>query len=351
MPLIHSVQTTFPDNTVSQDEIRSTVAALWPDKADFINQFFHSSGVRKRHLSLPLGQYQAMGHFGEKNLKWKQTALELQSKNIEKILSTTKCDSDAIRLIASVNTTGMCVPSLEALLINKVALSVKTKRLPVFGLGCLGGVAGMNRVNDYLIGHPKEAALVLVTELCSLTFQLQDHSVPNLIGTALFGDGAGAVLMVGREHKLADESAFEIMNCQSIFYPDTERLMGWDMIESGFQIVLSPDIPALVREHVGKNVEEFIYQCGVERKDIDFFVAHPGGPKVLDAMMETLNLTREDIFHSWESLGDYGNMSAVSVVDVLKRTIGREDIKKGSLGVMLAMGPAFSLEMALVKKC
>jgi len=211
--------------------------------------------------------------------------------------------------------------------------------------------SGLNRVSDYLIGHPTEAALLLVTELCSLTFQLSDSNISNLVGTALFGDGAGALLILGNEHPLRPTSPFEIIHSGSLFYPNTERIMGWDMVETGFQIVLSPDLPELVKNNVGKNVSNFLRQYGYKKEDIDFYVAHPGGPRVLEAMTETLGLSRTDVIHSWDSLAEVGNVSAVSVINVLERTMKQSDIKKGAIGVMLAMGPAFSLEMALVKKC
>lgn len=351
MPYIYHASTTYPSNTYDQNEIKNVVGSLWPDKTEMIDQFFSSTNVTKRSFALPLLEYHELGDFGKRNHIWKNEAVKLQQYNIESMLAQVKISAADIKLIASVNTTGLCVPSLEALLLNKVALSANCKRLPIFGLGCLGGVAGINRVNDYLKGHPKEAAIVLVTELCSLTFQFHDSSIANLIGSALFGDGAGIVLMVGENHPLIETAFLEIMNSKSYFYPETEHLMGWEMVATGFQIQLSNDIPDLVRNEVGKNVHEFIHQCGLERKDIDFFIAHPGGPKVLDAMVEAIEAGKDDIALSWESLAEHGNVSSVSVINVLEKTMQRKDIKKGSIGVMLAMGPAFSLELTLVKKC
>lgn len=351
MPFIHAVHTAFPDNKVSQENIKDVIVSLWPDKKELLEQFFVSSGVKNRHLTLPLSEYKENSDFGKRNITWQNEALSLQTKNINSLLTSTQIKPDDIKLISSVNTTGLCVPSIEALLLNKLPLEHTVKRLPIFGLGCLGGLAGINRVSDYLKGHPTEAALLLVTELCSLTFQLRDNNVSNLVGTALFGDGAGAILILGDEHPLGSKSHFEIIHSGSLFYPNTERMMGWDMVENGFQIVLSPELPDLVKKNVGKNVSHFLRQFGYEKEDVDFYVAHPGGPRVLEAMTETLGINLTDVIHSWESLAEVGNVSAVSVVNVLERTIQRTDLKKGAIGVMLAMGPAFSLEMALVKKC
>lgn len=351
MPYIHTVATQFPRHLTSQEEVLSVVTQLWPDKRIELEQFFNSSGVRQRSFVKPLGEYKDLGDFGKRNVEWKKNAVELQKNNIEKILTANKIRSEDLGLIASVNTTGLCVPSLEALLLNKCSLSSHIKRLPIFGLGCLGGVAGINRVNDYLLGHPNECALVLVTELCSLTFQFTDHSIANAVGTALFGDGTGAVLLLGDNHRLANHSPLEVLATKSHFYHDTENLMGWSMVENGFQIMLSPDIPKLVKENLGKNLQSFVHECGYELNDIDFFVAHPGGPKVLEAMMESLKIKKETIALSWDSLAEHGNVSAVSVIDVLKRTLEKNNIRKGCVGIMLAMGPAFALEMTMVKKC
>lgn len=351
MPFIYYAQTSFPKYEYKQQDIKQLLVSVWPEKEDLISQFFKSTGVKKRNLALPLEQYQKLGHFGERNNLWKEEAVKLQKKNVEEIIAKTKINSADIKLISSVNSTGLCVPSMESLVMNQTSLGHNTKRLPIFGLGCLGGVAGMNRVNDYLRGYPEDAAIVLVTELCSLTYQLGDCSIANLVGTALFGDGAGAVLMVGDQHPLAKSAPLEIINTKSFFYPDTEHYMGWKMVESGFEIELSNDIPNLVRGVVGKNINEFLRECGLERSEIGFFIAHPGGPKVLEALVDAIEGTRDDFSLSWESLAEHGNVSSVSVITILEGTINRADIKKGDMGIMLAMGPAFSLELSLVKKC
>jgi alkylresorcinol/alkylpyrone synthase len=350
MPFIYYAQTTFPENEYKQDEIKKLVSNLWHDKEELINQFFASTGVTKRNLALPLTQYHKLGHFGDRNNFWKKEAVKLQTKNVKEIFEKVKINSEDIKLMASVNTTGLCVPSLEALVMNQTPIGHNTKRMPIFGLGCLGGVAGINRVNDYLRGAPEEAALVLVTELCSLTYQLTDCSIANLVGSALFGDGAGAVLMLGDQHPLTQSAPLQILNTKSFFYPDTEHYMGWKMVESGFEIELSNEIPNLVRSVVGKNISEFISECKKERSEISFFIAHPGGPKVLDALIEAIEGKKDDFALSWKSLADHGNVSSVSVINVLEETLNRRDIRKGDMGIMLAMGPAFSLELSLVKK-
>jgi alkylresorcinol/alkylpyrone synthase len=351
MPFIVHAVTSYPEYVVEQSEVKNFLKKVWPNHSSYIEQFSDNTSVSSRQFSLPMNHYADLEDMGKRNAIWKSVAVNLQKENIKKILDITKIDIADIGLIASATSTGVTVPSLEALMMNQFPFSANTIRLPLFGLGCLAGVAGMNRVNDFLIGHPRKAALFLVTELCSLTFQQEDQSVANIIGSSLFGDGSGAVLMVGNNHPLAQNASFEILSTESIFYPNTEQLMGWQVVKNGFQLLLSGGIPNLVREYVGHNIDEFLNKNNLLRNDISYFIAHPGGPKVLDALSLTLNLGFDKLHMSWESLKKYGNTSSTSVINVLEQTIILGDIAPHVTGLMMAMGPAFSLELSLVRKC
>lgn len=351
MSYILKAVTSYPKHLVKQSEVNDLLVKIWPEKKAHIEQFIDATTVETRYLSLPLNYYRDLRDMGKRNVIWKAEACQLQKENMQKLLSETNIEISDIGLIVSVTTTGLAVPTLDALMMNQFPFSPDTKRLPLFGLGCLGGVAGINRVHDYLVGHPEKAALLMVTELCSLTFQLEDESVANLVGATLFGDGAAAVLMVGNKHPLSKSSAFEVVTTESVFYPETERLMGWDMIDTGFQLVLSGDIPAHVKEFVGKNIDDFLMKNNMSREDIGYYVAHPGGPKVLSAICETMNISKDKLALSWESLSKFGNTSASSVLNVLEETIKVSDINPKSMGLMMAMGPAFSLELSLLQKC
>lgn len=349
MSVIHSVVTSFPKIYASQEEICEEISKIWPDKKKHIEQFHSSSQVKGRHLSIPLSEYKNLGDIGERSKLWLDVALELQTNNISNLLEKAGLLPRDISLIVTTTVTGLAIPTLEARLMNKLPFKSSTKRLPIFGLGCLGGVAGINRVNDYLKGHPKEAALLLATELCSLTFQFQDKSVANLVGTSLFADGSAAILILGDEHPLSRNGQFQIIAGESFFYPDTERTMGWDIVSSGFQIVLSGDVPKIVVEHVKPNIGDFLSENKVTLSDVGFMVSHPGGPKVLDKISEISDRAPEEFQNSWSSLAEKGNMSSVSVLHVLEKTIS-DNRNKNELGLMLAMGPAFCSEMALIKK-
>lgn len=351
MAKIIAVQCAFPEgNRTSQKDIQGLLEKVWPDQKKYTKQFGDSSGVEYRDLALPLQMYEDLTDFGQRNKIWIDVAMKLQEQNLSQLFAKTQVRLEDISMVVSTSVTGLAIPSLEARLMNKFAFSENTRRMPIFGLGCLGGVAGLNRLNDYLKFRPTEAGLLLATELCSLTFQFKDKSVANLVGTSLFGDGAAALLMVGDEHPLAKKAQFEVLDGDSYFYPDTERVMGWDIMPSGFQIVLSGNVPEIVRTKVSKNLGDFLSKTKKSREDISFMVSHPGGPKVLDALVEVTGKTKEHFQYSWDSLRDHGNMSSVSVLNVMEQTIANASIPKNELGMMIAMGPAFCSELALIKK-
>ena len=347
---IIAVETSYPENKTSQKDIQLLLGEMWPDKVKYIDQFAASSSVQSRDLAIALNEYPMLGDMGHRNNIWIDVALKLQEQNLTKIYKNTNIDINSITQIISTSVTGLSIPTLEAKLMNKFKFNQHTKRIPIFGLGCLGGVAGLNRLADYLKYRPNEAGLLLATELCSLTFQFHDKAVANLIGTSLFGDGAAVLLMVGDDHPLASSAEFEILDGESYFYPNTERIMGWDVIGSGFQIVLSGDVPEIVTSQVSKNLASFLDKNRISLSDINFMVSHPGGPKVLEALVQISQKTREHFQYSWESLRQHGNMSSVSVLNVMEETIKKAKIEKNTLGMMIAMGPAFCSELALIKK-
>ncbi len=351
MAKIVAVQCSFPEgNRTSQKEIQSLLEKMWPDKKNYIRQFGERSGVDFRDLSIPIDEYENLGDIEKRNKVWIDLALHLQQKNLQLLFEKTGINILDISQIISTSVTGLSIPSLEAKLMNRFPFSENTKRIPIFGLGCLGGVAGINRLNDYLKFRPKEAGLLLATELCSLTFQFQDKSVANLVGTSLFGDGAAALLMVGDEHPLAVDAQFDVLNGESYFYPDTERTMGWDIISSGFQIVLSGDVPKIITTKASKNLSDFLIKYDQKIEDVTFMVSHPGGPKVLEGLIEITQKSSEHFQYSWESLSEHGNMSSVSVLNVMEKTIEKANLKKAELGLMIAMGPAFCSEFLFIRK-
>jgi alkylresorcinol/alkylpyrone synthase len=248
-----------------------------------------------------------------------------------------------------ISTTGIAVPALDARLMNRVPFSRRMKRLPLFGLGCMGGAAGIARTADYLQGHPQDAVILLAIELCSLTIQRDDLSLANLVASGLFGDGSAAVLMVGDDHPLVKPDLPRVIDSYSQFFPETEHIMGWDVTNSGFKVMLSADIAELAHSKVRPSMEEFLDKHNLTIADIDHWLVHPGGPKVIEALEDGLGLPDEALKFSWESLAEAGNISSASVLLILDKTMKRTQPKPGAYGMLMAMGPAFSAELVLLQ--
>jgi len=227
-----------------------------------------------------------------------------------------------------------------------MGLSPNIKRLPIFGLGCVAGAAGIARAADYVRAYPSQAAALVSVELCSLTIQRENLSVANLISSGLFADGSAAVVVTGSDLKATGP---EIVATRSVFYPQTEEMMGWKVSERGFDIVLSPEVPVLIRENLGHNVDAFLADHGHKRSDIGSWVLHTGGPKVLEATAAALDLHNGQLDASWDCLKKVGNLSSASVLVVLEDVMRNRRPEPGTLGILAAMGPGFCSELVLLK--
>ncbi|HCH62857.1 MAG TPA: type III polyketide synthase, partial [Deltaproteobacteria bacterium] len=277
-----------------------------------------------------------------------QVGTQIGAQAIEQALDQAGRTATDIDAIFTTTVTGVATPSLDARLVNRLGLRTDVRRTPMFGLGCVAGAAGIARVADYLAGHPDHVAVLLSVELCSLTIQRQDLSIPNLIATGLFGDGAAAVVMAGN-NTACRAGMPRVVDSRSRFYPDTERVMGWDIETTGFKIVLSAGVPDMVAEHMGADVDAFLHDHGLDRTHISRWICHPGGPKVLRAFEQTLGLTEHDTALTWTSLREVGNLSSASVLHVLRDTLEQRPSAPGDYGLMLAMGPGFCSELVLLQ--
>jgi alkylresorcinol/alkylpyrone synthase len=230
-------------------------------------------------------------------------------------------------------------------------LPTNIRRTPIFGLGCVAGAAGIARASDYVRAYPKQAAALVSVELCSLTLQREDLSVANLISSGLFADGSAAVIVTGAEFESAgvEISGPKILATRSIFYPSTEDMMGWNISEKGFRIILSTEVPTLIRENLGRDVDAFLADNGHKRSDLKSFVLHTGGPKVLDASADALGLHNGQLDASWDCLRKVGNLSSASVLCVLEDVMKNRRPEPGTLGLLAAMGPGFCSELLLLQ--
>jgi alkylresorcinol/alkylpyrone synthase len=350
---IAAVGTALPPHFYDQATLLAALERRWKDRLFNLErlQRLHANVlVGGRHLALPIEEYDELTTWGKANDAWIRVAQEVGEAAIRQALDRAALLPTDVSAFFFTTVTGVATPSIDARLINRLRMSPQIKRLPLFGLGCLAGAAGIARAADYVRAYPDQVALLLSVELCSLTLQGEDLSIPNLIASGLFGDGAAAVLVAGSERKdLEDPTGPEIVATRSIFYPDSERVMGWDISETGFKIVLSADVPKMVEEHMKEDVDSFLGDHGLSRADVASWVCHPGGPKVLETMQEALDLPEGALDVTWRSLREVGNLSSTSVLLVLEETIAKHRPPPGSWGLLTAMGPGFCSELVLLR--
>jgi len=311
-----------------------------------LDQLHTHAGVDGRHLVLPMERYYGLKNFGEFNRVWIEAAQELGEQAICRAMTRAGLELSQIGALFFVSVTGVASPSIDARLINRMKLPVNVRRTPIFGLGCVAGAAGVARAADYVRAYPDQVAVLLAVELCSLTLQREDLSLANLVSSGLFGDGAAAVVVAGAD---VDVAGPQILGTQSVFYPETEDVMGWDVSEKGFSIVLSREVPNVVREHLGGDVDAVLAKHGFTRADVGSWVLHTGGPKVLEATQDALGLHDGELQVSWDCLRKMGNLSSASVLCVLEDVMAHRRPPPGTLGVMAAMGPGFCSEVVLLR--
>lgn len=324
--------------------------ACLPEGTDrrVLDRLHRSAKVRSRHMTLPLERYGELDGFGAANDVFIAAATDLGAKAVQDALHLAGLSAADVDLIIFTSVTGIATPSIDARLVGRLGLRPDVKRLPLFGLGCAGGAAGLARMHDYLLGRPDHVAVLLSVELCSLTFQRDDASMANLVATALFGDGAAVVVACGADRQ-EETAGPTIVDTRSHLYPDTGRVMGWNIKDSGFQVVLDPQVPDVVRRCLADAVEGFLGDHGIKPKDVTAWVCHPGGPKILEAVAEALDLPEEALDVTWRHLADVGNLSSSSVLHVLRDTLAERRPPPGTPGVLLAMGPGFASELILLR--
>lgn len=346
MTRIVAVAPVLPEYSYSQAEITRELVPLIssdPGRRAVMERMHAAAGIGTRHTALPLEQYRDLGSFGESNDIFIRVATDLAERALADALAQAGLAASDVDFVMFTSVTGISAPSIDALLIPRLGLRSNLKRLPSFGLGCVAGASGIARVHDYLVGHPNEVGVLISVELCSLTLQRADETMANFVATGLFGDGAAAVVMLGSG---LEADGPRVVDTRSAFYPDTGDVIGWNVRASGFEIVLTAGVADLIARHFPDDVRSFLADNGLTLADIGCWIAHPGGPRVLEAFADSLGLPRQVFDLSWASLEKVGNLSSSSVLHVLADA-GRQP--SGTHGLLFALGPGVGAEFVLLE--
>jgi alkylresorcinol/alkylpyrone synthase len=338
---IAGIASAVPEYRIDQEAVRDIILANAPELRTHEGLFLNT-GIKTRYSCVPFDWHLQHQGWRTRNGVFRDAAITLLERVARDCARCANVELDEIEAIVTVSTTGLSVPSLDATLANRLGLSSSIERLPVFGLGCAGGVSGLARAMRIVQSLPNGIVLLLVVELCTLNCRTTDRSIKNFISAALFGDGAAGLIL---RRGSGDHLRPQVAAVGEHMWPDTEDMMGWSIEDDGFGVVLSPDIPRCARQQVRPALDSFLARHGLSLHDLDGVIMHPGGRKVLEAVEAALDLPRQAFAHSWQVLANYGNMSSPTALFVLERTIGA-----GASGrhLMAAFGPGFTISFALL---
>jgi len=336
---IASVATAVPCNVVGQEEAAERARKVYPQFAR-LDALYTNTGIDRRYSVEPQEWYLEERSWEERTASYQRNALNLLEQVATQAVAEAGLDLRDIDVIVTNTITGLAIPSLEARLMNRLDFRPDVERLPIFGLGCGGGVGGLARATRMAQARANANVLFLTIDLCSLCLRVNDPSLAMFVSAALFGDGAAAVVLrssVGERGKAPARARIGVQG--EYFWSKTEHIMGWDIKNDGFGVVLSPELPTLMRERLGEALFPFLARAGLSLEDFDGFLLHPGGSKVLETAEESLGLSRDQIRYSWQVLKEYGNMSSATALFVLKQALA--DGARGRY-LLAAFGPGFS---------
>jgi alkylresorcinol/alkylpyrone synthase len=343
---ILSVATANPPIKLRQADALQVARSVFPQFAR-LEALFANTGIDYRYNCQPLDWYQTPHSWEERTEVFQKHALDLIEKIALDATERAGLKPSDIDALVTNTITGLAIPSLDALLMNRVEFSPHVERMPIFGLGCGGGVAGLARAARMAQARPGANVLFITVDLCSLCARPNDPSMAMFVSAALFGDGAAGVVLRTAEAGGAESGGLEakarILTFGEHLWPKTRHIMGWDIKGDGFGVVLSPELPTLMREQMGPALQQFLDRNGMALGDFKGFLIHPGGRKVLETAEEVLGIERAQIVHSWDVLRDFGNMSSATALFVLERAL-----QSGAKGrhLLAAFGPGFSAYFA-----
>ncbi|MBX9246791.1 type III polyketide synthase [Actinotalea ferrariae] len=352
MSRVLAVAPALPAHVHRQEEISAVIGPLLagPALQARVRALHRSSTVRTRHLALPLERYAGLTSFGEANDLFIELGTDLAERAARDALARAGLAAADVDLVVFTSVTGISAPSIDALLVPRLGLREDVRRVPSFGWGCAGGAAGLATVHDHLAGRPGDVALLVSVELCSLTVQHGDDSIANLVSSGLFGDGAAAVVLVGDAHPAAagaPAAVPEVVGRRSRIVGGTSDQLGWRIGAGGFRIVLAAGLPEVLRSGLADDVGALLEEYDLKVRDVGAWVVHAGGPRILDAVRDALDLDESALAVSRRSLAEVGNLSSASVLHVLHGTLDAPP-PPGSWGVLMAFGPGVGAEYVLL---
>jgi alkylresorcinol/alkylpyrone synthase len=365
----------LPEHAYSQAEIGEVISAVLadhPEKAAKAKSILANSQVERRHVVRPLEWYLEHVSVTERSAVYQEEMVALCERAARAALEGAGVEPASVGLIVTTSCTGIMIPAVESHLMNRIPFSPNARRMPLTELGCAGGAAALGQADIFLRAHPESAALVLAAELSSLTAQMEDFSMANIVSASLFGDGAAATLLVGERFAFPADGAGaaapgaarnaagpgggpeqrpapRIVATRSVWFPDTLDLMGFENTDTGLKIFLAPRVPRFLRQNLPRHVAPFLAEHGLRVSDVSHFLLHPGGPKVIAGLEEEFGLSREQTRLSHEVLRRYGNLSSATVLFLLNLFEQEERPLPGDHGLLLAVGPGFCAEMVLLQ--
>ncbi|MBL4850297.1 MAG: type III polyketide synthase [Planctomycetes bacterium] len=346
-PTLHSIAQAVPEHVFTADDAETRLCGVFEaqgEDPDLVRQLVRNSGIEQRYLARPPDYYLRERGLTARNSTYHEVAIELGVAASRDALKAAGVEPAQVDLIVDTSCTGLMIPALDVYVANQLGFRRDVRRMPLTETGCAAGATSLAFGSDYLLAHPGATVLLLSVELPSLTFQLDDATRANLVSAAIFGDGAAAVVLAEGP---GPSPGLEHLAHETVLFPATQKIMGFDLRTEGFRIVLSRRIPLLVKRELRSCVDAFLKRQGVTLAEIGFFVLHPGGTKVLDSVRDVLELSEEQVGASRRTLARYGNLSSASVHFVVRELLDRGEVSPGQLGLLVAMGPGFTLELAL----
>lgn len=362
MVYIGTVGLGIPDYHTTQEEVKQLVQHIFQKdnrKIEKLLPVFNNAKVSSRQFVVDQSWFLQKHHFADSNKLYFHHAINYSLQAIDDCLTNTHflkepIPYEAIDMIVFVSSTGVVTPSVDAYLLNMRDFREDIIRMPLWGLGCAGGAIGLSRGFEWTKQNPDKIALIICCEFCSLTFQKDDLSTSNLVGTAIFGDGTAATLLVGERSpykKSLQKNKLKIKTTNSWTKKNSTEVMGWDVTNNGFEVIFSKRIPKLIRTLWKDHVLRFLLENKLSTSDLAMIIAHPGGRKVLEEIEKALSVDQKSLKYSYHVLNNHGNMSSATVIYVLKKwlQLGIIEGYKRKKGILCAVGPGFSSELLLLE--